>query len=519
MKTMMRPLRIAALIAASFVLPSTSTVQAELTSEQEALTIAGNYISLVLINEGNWGGAESAEVVDIQEFKRGERTLGYFCQVHPQGFLVLSLHKELAPVKAYSVRSNLDPEFEAGMTDLLKDRMEGILAAVEEKLGRPLEPDDMFADLLEINCRAISDALTAPSFNAADYREPRRGSASGMNYQEGEVLLTSDWHQGPPYNDQCPDMGCDWSADYDDFNHNAVVGCVATAAAQVMRHWRWPPRGILDELPYVDTYDWPNMCDEYNYNGYGWFNDENGDPVTSDQINAVAELCAEIGLAVDMDWGCGNSSVPTSDMEEVYESPYWYDVDACVVDRDDYSALEWFGIMKQQFNVNRPVQYRIPDHSIAGDGWKEEWIDADYYWYHMNYGWVGTAHDTWYALDELYDGDPDDEYMISNIVPSRALEGVVGGSYPADSPPYNYRYFDRDASGVNATFDAGQLLQILRPGFLLSNTGSASDSITFYGTPDLHTRLFLSGDPDTQTRILIKDGALRLRGGGGMVVH
>ena len=488
-----------------------------MTTEQEALTIAQNYLSLVLVNEGDWGGFDAAEVAAVQEFTRGERTLGYFCQVYRRGFLVISLHKELAPVKAYSVWSDLDPEADEGLTDLLKDRIERVFDAIEEKLGREIEPDDKLDDLLEINYRAASEVLAAKSFDPQDYQEPQRARAAGMDYQEGEILLTSRWHQKPPYNNDCPDHGCTWP-DHGFFNTNAKVGCVATAGAQIMRYWCWPPYGAGGS-PYDDTYDWPNMCGEYNWHDdSGWFNDENGVPVTWDQINAAAELGREIGRAADMDYGCDSSSTPTHNMEGVYESHYRYST-SCYVDyRDDYDdPVDWFEVIKGEFNMNRPVQYRIPGHSMVGDGWKEEWIGDDYYWYHMNYGHRRDSEDIWYALDELAGGDPDDEYLIKRIVPVQAIGSDIAGSYPL--PSFPYRYFDQDASGSNATFDSGQLLQILKGGFVLRSIGSASESVTFCGSPSANTRFFLYGDPDTQIRIRISGGGLSLYGGGEMVIH
>jgi hypothetical protein len=486
--------------------------RAELTREQEALTIAQNYVSFILVNEGNWGGSDSAEVVSIQEFRRGDRTLGYFGRVEPQGFLVLSLHRELAPVRAYSNRSNLNPESEEGLTDLIKDKMESILDGVETRLGRPLGPEDEFGDLLDINYRAVSDALASEAFDPQVYREPQRISRSaGMNYQEGEWLLTSSWHQQPPYNDQCPSMDCPWPG-YDGFNDCARVGCVATAGAQVMYHWRWPPAGAD---PFVDSYDWPNMCDAYVYDGAGWFNDENGLPVTWAQINAVAELSNEIGIAAYMDYGCSASGTPTAYLEDALETYFHYSIDGAVVYRSDYdNAIDWFNELKHQFNANRPMPYRIDEHAIVGDGWKEEWIEGDYYWYHMNYGWPNNDYDTWWPLDELHHGTPD-EYAIANIVPNTAIGSTLAAFYPGGVR----RYFDLDATGTNSWFSFGQDLQILRSGFLLVNSGGPTDAIRFNGEPGLTIRFFMEGDVAGKTRIRIQGGAMKLNGGAEMVIR
>ncbi len=511
----MRSMTNTILATLAVLLTGTPCVRAELTSQQEALTIARNYVSFILINEGGWGESESAVVASVEEFKRGDRTLGYFCPVQPQGFMVLSLHKELAPIRAYSNRSNLDPESEEGLTDLIKDKMERILDGVETLLGRPLEPGDRIGDLLDINYRAVSDALVSETFDPQEYREPepiRGGGGGGMNYQEGETLLPCNWHQQPPYNQQCPDLGCgEWAEDYDSFNTNARVGCVATAGAQVMYNWHWPPAGAE---PFDDTYDWPNMCAEYIYDEAGWFNDENGVPVTWDQINAAAELCNEVGIAAGMDYGCGASGTPTAYLEDALEDYFRYDENGCVVYRSDFEdPVDWFNTLKNQFNVNRPLPYKVDGHAIVGDGWDEQWFEGNYYWYHMNYGWPNDSRDTWYALDGLHLGT-EDEYVIAIVVPDCAIGGTLASLYYAA-----VRYFDQDVSGTNSTFFAGHGLQILKSGFLLFNNGGPTAAIRFYGAPDLKTRFFLEGDLAGKTRISIQGGGMKINGGGEMVIR
>ncbi|MBU0640896.1 MAG: C10 family peptidase [Planctomycetes bacterium] len=499
------------LAALVVLLAGTRCAQAELASAQEALTIARNYVNFILVDEGSWNGAETAEVVSVQEFKRGDRTLGYFCQVRPQGYLVLSLHKELAPVRAYSTRCNLDPDSDEGLTDLIKGKMENILAGIEQQLGRPLQPDDKIGDLLEINYRAISDALLSETFDPQEHRKPRpvrRGG--GMNYQEGETMLTCNWHQQPPYNDQCPGMSCDWSQ-YDRFNYCARAGCVAVVGAQVMYHWRWPPAG---SEPFTDAYDWPNMCNEYIYDGGGWFYNENEESVTWEQINAVAELCSEVGLATDMDYGCDSSGTPTAYLEDAFEDYFRYDENGCVIYRSDYdSQLDWFNALRNQLNVNRPLPYRVEDHAIVNDGWR---VDFDVlYLLHMNYGWPNDSYDAWWVVDELHLGNPPDEYAIAIVVPDVAIGSTMGSYYPGGVR----RYFDRDTAGTNAWFSIGQDLQILRSGFLLVNSGNPSDAIQFNGEPGATIRFFLEGNIPGKTRIRIQGGGMKINGGGEMVIR
>jgi len=486
-------------------------LRAERISEREALTIARNYVRFTLANEGRWGRAETAEVASIQPFLRGDRQLGYFCRVEPSGFLVLSLYRELAPVRAYSGGCNLDPDAEEGLTDLLKDKMEAILDEVDRRLARPLRPDDRIDGLLQLDYRGVTEVLVADAFDPEAYRQaPRPSRGAGMNYQEGDTLLVCNWHQQPPFNQQCPDLGCSWP-DYNNFNSNARVGCVATAASQVMHHWHWPLSG---NEPFGDTYNWANMCAQYNWDWAGWFVDENGVPVTWNQINAVAELCNEVGIAVDMEYGCSSSGTLYADIEGALEDYFLY-ADCAVDYRMNHpEPLDWFDIIKNEINHNRAIPYGVEDHTIVADGWKEEQIGERYYWYHMNYGWVGTGADHWYALDELYLGGFFMEAVTIGVRPASSIGQQLQALYPPAA-----RYFDMDASGTNSTFQAGNGLQILKPGFLLRNTGSPAAAINLYGLPEAKTRFYLQGDLAGKTRINIRGGAMKIRGGGEVAVY
>jgi hypothetical protein len=447
----------------------------------DVLILANSWVDLIIQNKGSWGGSETATVEGVQEFKRVDRVLGYFCRVRPQGYIVVSLRRELVPVKAYSETSDLDPHLDEGMADLIKSGMERVLNYIEGQLG-PLET--VRTEELE----AIIDVNYQPT-----WQELRRGGLK-INYQEGDILLTSSWHQGDPYNQDCPAPpgGDDCTAP------RCVVGCVATAGAQVMRYWNWPPYGVGS--PYNDTYDWPNMPDRC----FTW------SPQV--EIDAVAELSHEVGVAVGMDY-CGGpgcqSGAYTWDMEGVYENQYRYSTSCVKRDRNDYTAVDWFNRLKSQFNLNRPVHYRVEGHSIVGDGWQEIGTPT-LRQYHMNYGWDNWRND-WYSLDSLYLGGIDEEYILENIYPAQALGSWLSGTYTRQSFPY--RYFDRDVTGSSATFESGQRLQFL-PNIRVECTSTTGGSIRFYGSSSYHTRLFTRGDQSRGVRIYA--GAIKLNRYGGI---
>lgn len=465
-----------------------SPAGAQMATVEEALNVAINWTTLTIHQKGDWGGSPTAEVQEIQELKRGERVVGYFCHVKPQGHLVVSLRKELAPVKAHSATCNLDPDFNKGMTDLIKGCMERILKGIEEEIG-PIEsvrPEEL-EQILEINYRRSWEQFQG---DPEIFRRELESGAIKMDYEEGGILLSSSWYQAEPYNDQCPNMECTW---FCGSNQNARVGCTATAGAQIMRYWNWPPYGV--GIPYDDRYDWPNMPDRLP--GCTW---------PQAEVDAVAELCAEVGEAVGMSYGCDASAVPTSHMEGVYEGNYRYSTACTKRNRSDYSAVNWFNRIKTQLNANRPMHYRVIDHSIVCDGWQVVASDSQY---HMNYGRDNAAN-TWYTLDALLLGDTLTEYMLENIYPAQALGTFLSGTYSLQSFPY--RYFDRDAIGISATFQAGQHLHFL-PGIVVTSAGT----IGFEGTTSNNTLLFSRGDESKGVRIY--DGTIKMMTNGGIKFH
>jgi len=507
----MKNLAITMLASCLVVTAATIPVRAEMATADEAFTVAANWISLIMEKKDSWGGSDTPEVTSIHEFKRGERVIGYFCDVEPRGFIIVSLRKELAPIKAYSARSDLDPESEEGLADLIKGKMERMLDTIErqvtsirpagaEETGKILRVNyrDAWRELevdVESFKRNLESGVIKTTSKSGEYAE---ADAETLDYQEGQVILTTDWHQTDPFNRQCPvpPPGSSCSADH------CTVGCVATAGVQIMRHWRWPPYGDGGS-PYTDDYDWPNMPNTLT---------SGSSPA---QIDAVAELCHEVGIAVNMFYcssGCA-SSANTAYMEHVYEDHYRYSLDCQKHDRSDYTDVAWFERMKTQFNANRPVQYKIPGHSIAGDGWQEIYIGGVLTrQYHMNYGWYGTGADAWYTLDDLLGGDPSNEYMLEDIYPAPALGASLSGTYSRDTS-LPYRYFDRDTTGNSATFESGQNLQFLRR-VTVTCTSSTGGSIRFYGSSSLNTRLFSNGDETRGVRI--HDGAVKLSQNGSI---
>lgn len=502
----MRILLIPLLLIALLALPA----WAERASEDEAWLVAQNWVDLIIHKKGDWGGAKSATVTGVEPFVRDGRVVGYLCYVSPQGFILTSTLRELTPVKAYSAQSTLNPDCPGGLTDLLGTRMQQTLAHVEKVADAPAEllTSGELAAILNQDRRSAWDVLTDARFNpAALGTKLLRSGSKGMNYEEGEILCTSNWHQKPPYNDQCPDGGCDWSGPpFHSYNTNKLVGCVATAGAQIMRYWCWPPCNMHGN--YVDAYRWSNMPDYVNIYS------------PQDEIDCSAAASRMVADGVGMSFGCSESSSNTYDMDGVYENRRYDTILGYY--RDDFSAEQWFAELKDEFDHNRVVHYRVEGHSIVGDGWQE--IDLGggniLKQYHMNYGWWGTADDTWYELDNLNLGGFHEEYYLFNIRPLPLIPFTAFGTFDASGMGGNHydrprRYFVLDTQLSGATFEPGQCLQYVRTGFWLRATNGSSE---IQGAPGLET-LIHHRAPDHDVRIRVLDGAVKFHAGGEIVFH
>ena len=527
----MKTTKITMLVTCLLFIGPLSPALGETATIDEAENVAQNWISLMIQAKGHWGGSETAEVANVQEFTRGATTIGYFCEVQPIGYIVVSLYKGLAPVKAYSATSNLDPFSEEGLADVIKGSMERVLDAVSQQVG-PIQTLDAttLQDALEINYWPSWEELDADVDTFSDGLASRE---IRVNYQEGEVLLSTHWHQGDPYRSLCP-IG--------DSGNQTLVGCVATAAAQIMKYWDWPPYGLGSHAynwsgddscgnngngetlsaTFSDTYDWAHMANSYLWiDAAGQWEDENGDVLTQSHLDAAAELCYEVGVGVQMDYGVCVSEVPTYNIEYTYEAYFRYHSDCNRQNRNDYSVLGWFNRMQIQFNANRPVQYRILGHSMVGDGWRiMDYGHGPEYEYHMNYGgWRAgcTTQDgcpTWYRLDALHQTDPEgstnDEYILESIYPAQAILSLAGLFV---TEPFNYRYFTQDITSSGPTdFIGFQNLQFLPE---ITVTAGLGHPIRFFGVGSGGLHLFSRGDESKGAHIS-DIGVIKLTSGGSI---
>ncbi len=405
-----RILMVFAVLALSLCVSIAPDVQAERATQVEMDRVCQNWLSYMVYQRGAWGGETRPKITQVDEIVQGDTVLARCFSIAPRGYVVVPILKELPPIKAYSEKDGLEVDQTNGFPQLLREvllhrirlyvKTYGSLDAVQPPTGDVLLGREHKAEWREF--------LTSQQEFRTGLKQGELPALRGA----GPLLRTS-WHQNAPYNSLCP-MG--------DLARQCLVGCVATAAAQIMKYWNWPPSGTGSH-----TYWWDGDQSCGGNVGGGWLSADFSDPYDWQQMPdscdfgcpaqdsaALAELCYEVGVAFEMDYGVCSSGANTADALLVYPTYFLYDNSIDREDRDQHSAQTWFDLIKTEVNQSRPMQYKIIGHSIVCDGWR----DTGYaHHYHINYGW-GGSHTTWFAIDNIYGSeDPMEEYLVRNIMP------------------------------------------------------------------------------------------------------
>jgi len=405
------------------------TAQVTPVTPDDAAAVAGNWLRLGQELEWGWTDAQPPKPSAAQTFERDKEVVGYYFGLGKSGYVVIPACRELPPITAYSTDSRLNVTDEDGFAGLLKDALQAKRKLVREVFdpGAPAEWQPL-RDEIE-NYRQIwgdytSDFATfaqaVEAFNAQRVPSERRGRHSTDDINP---LLTTSWHQSSPYNESCP-MGD---------GGRTVVGCGATAMAQIMAYWKYPSAGSGSRsytwdgdqscggstssqtlsATFSDTYDWPNILNSYSGGEGQVYRD------------AVSELCYEAGIAQYMDYGRCSSWSYFSQVQSGFPSYFRYSTEIDAEWRSSYgSADAWFAMLQAELNLYRPMFYYIYSHFIVCDGWRISGNNE----IHMNYGW-GGSYTQWYTVDGLYcpwSGCTSTiEMCLRRIKPSTALAVTV----------------------------------------------------------------------------------------------
>ncbi len=305
----------------------------------------------------------------------------------PQGYVMVSGDDCVRPVLAYSVSGALD---------------------VDDMPVQVAERVQLFEDQIVY---AIEHEAQATAEDAARWQ--RLLSGSPVKGAEGvQPLLTTQWHQDGCYSLLCPP--------------GTVTGCAATAQAQFMRYWNWPPIGQGSETYSMQAYG--QQSADFAHTIYDWTHMP--DRVTTDNTTAeqqaVATLMYHVGVSLHMQYN--SPSGGGSAAAGITGQPGYPSIDNSLKDYFFYSQnmrplfknqgftdASWADSLMAELDLLQPMVYcgvaTQGGHGFVCDGY--QWQDDQVY-FHFNFGWAGRG---------------DGYYTVDNICPPVSPTGYEDGVY------------------------------------------------------------------------------------------
>lgn len=207
-----------------------------------------------------------------------------------------------------------------------------------------------------------------------------RGDVTGQSLRASgniEPLLGSiKWNQSPYYNAYCPT--------------GTPVGCVATATSQIMRYWKYPPRGTGSHTSTSDG-QYANFNKRYNW--------DNMPAATLRQYNDdVAQLCYDVAVGLNMQFSTYGSGTWQYYVPSLLTDHFFYKNTAKDIYRSNYNASDWASIVYNELANGRPVQYAGSGRTGAGHSFVCDGYMNGYF--HINWGWGGMS-DGYFLLHAL----------------------------------------------------------------------------------------------------------------------
>jgi len=346
-----------------------------------------------------------------------DRTVGYNFALSPAGHIIVPSRDELPAVKLYSLTTNLSMAEDSEVVHWIKEELYKLNSALDSHAAELAGVDHANTHNGRLWALFKKDSL---SFS----REFAQTNSAGGTLSLGPLASTR-WNQSDPYN-MYPPLWYDGTKTY--------TGCVATAAAQIIKYWNYPAtgqgsisylcnNGSVDQTLSADfassTYNWSAMTNSY------------GAGSTSEEKDAVARLMSDVGIAFEMGYGPSGSGASTMHAITVFPAYFKYKNTTQGVSRTSYATdSAWMQVFKNEVQNGRPSQFRINDpnvggHSIVVDGYR----DAPSEQIHLNLGW-GGSYDGWYISNNIVTGS----YQWTDVNYQAAVIGIHPNT-PCDNLP------------------------------------------------------------------------------------
>lgn len=357
----------------------------------------------------NWIEMKSNSICSISNYVIVSDSLStplyYKIDFQPQGFVIVAADDSSIPILGYSVTGSI-----LGSSNPARESM----------------LNEYSSQVTDIKSNNRSNSETS-----AIWASIINGTATTIAHHD--INLSTDWHQSAPYNNLCPLNNPGGS--------RSVVGCVATATAQIINYHKLWEHVFTD----ADDYSYPDINPQYCVDDMASslafptftslntnmenvvYNFRHDIPLTSTDIQA---LCFGTGVLEEMSYSSTASSAYTyNDAYRAFQELNY----SCLRDTKTVNNNgTWIPRIVQDIDADRPIQYRGTDH-LGGNG--HSFILCGYQTnnvgtteFLVNWGWGSSYNGEYYTLDALNPSNYNFSFnhqMIYNIRPNIILRQQI----------------------------------------------------------------------------------------------
>ena len=307
----------------------------------------------------------------------------YVFDIDNEGFVLVSADDYATPILGYSLNGKFSRN---NIPENLACWLESYASAIADG----------------VKSQRQSDPLTQKQWAALRNGAPASKSAT----KSVSALLTSTWSQGYGYNAYCPTYE----------GQNVVVGCVATAMAQIMRYHGYPTHGFGSKS-YVHNYYGMLSADFFNATyDFSLMPDEVTWESSSAEIDATSLFCYHCGVSVSMEYeNPGHPSGSGAFMNKVAKALEYfgyYDAELRYPDEDSV----WKARLCNELDHGRPILYSGASGSAGAHAFVCDGYGNGGEMFHFNWGWGGYG-DGFYSLTTMQ-GFTSNQEAVLNIIPS-----------------------------------------------------------------------------------------------------
>lgn len=377
-----------------------SISQAKNIDSSTSKTVARNYFAL-----------KGQAILPTKEFdvvienKFNQNITYYIYGFNDGGFVIVSGDDSTIPILGYSLKSKFQEDnIPPALQDLLNHYSEQINYSIESKTEN-VENLKLWNNLIDYESNSTNNSAISYSTSSTTDINP---------------LISTKWDQDCYYNAQCPVDGSGPCG-------HVLVGCGATAMAQIMKYWNHPTTGNGSHSYYHPTYG--TLSANFGATTYNWSSMPNS---ISSNNSSIATLMYHCGVSINMVYGPSWSSSSTTATGNALKNYFKYASTVSTKYSGNYTASGWINLIRNELNASRPILLRGANSSNSnGHLFNCDGYSGDSF--HINWGWSGY-YDGYYYLNYLTPGSSNFTYYQFAVIGIKPTSGAPPPP-PSDTTP------------------------------------------------------------------------------------